>query len=171
MSHLESLREALHGPIQLNSAFPWEDHYGEIRSSFQTGCKSTTLQIINNILFKRQAKGTKHICQPSISLRDCETHKTDDTLFYTYTEEDGFQFFKVRATPNCQEVVCSEIIVELLPSSSYGLYLHWSLVGCFKFVSVLTQKSVMKRSSITGKAMKVKNLILTVPPAVLFEAN
>lgn len=122
--------------------------------------------MMTNTLLHRAIEG--HVCKRSIRLRPDQTEKTDDSLFYTF--EGGYQFWQVKEVQG-NAYKCAKILIEEHPYDYLGLFLPWNQVGCFLFKTVTLETQVFTLDDVVGKAMRVKNWILTVPNESLFEAN
>lgn len=163
-SHLLEMR--YHGPLTFTSAFGFEAFYGELRHSFTPGTQSTLKQCFQKILLKRSL--AYHCCEKTIFYSNSETQMEDNTLIYVY-QDDTHKMYKI-----------IEVREESLLCYRQGKYkyefpetkakkLNWAQVGVYKKGLIGTETEVIMKKNVHGKVLKVDNLLITCPNAVLRE--
>ena len=103
------------------------------------------------------------------------TTKLDDSIFYVYNAEAGkHRFFRCMGTLPDGQVKAKKIgagpVVQIAGSTKIGSR-DWNLVGVYEYAGEdMDQNSlVLPMDTITGKALFVGGLLLTLPDPVLQE--
>ena len=123
-------------------------------------------QILQRQLVSKIVPG--HKCHTQMRLlRDKETSKTADNLFYVFKDAE-YKLYKVigditEENVFAQQLNVSRKVFNRLPDLDFGS------VGVFVDHGLLTIKTVVPLSDISGKLVKIKNLYMTAPRNVLTE--
>ena len=161
-AHLLEIRT--HGPLTETSAFKFESFYGEMRRSFVPGTGSPMKQVLRNILMKRILK--KHQCRNTISVTNYDTSLECNKLIYTYVNKE-YKFYEVSDINNnvffCHQIGKYPVVFPETPE------INWSSVGVFKKGALSNDVTKLRMSDISGKVIKVGNLLLTCPENILNE--
>lgn len=153
-----------HGPLTLTSAFGFESFYGELRHAFTPGTTSPLKQIMEKILLKRSI--SHHCCESSIFFSEKDSPLECNSYIYTYVQND-YHFFKIRSVDN-----------EFLECFKVGKYqkkfpetptLNWDKVGVFEAGGISDEITQIEKKKVSGKLLKVNNLLITCPNNVLRE--
>lgn len=154
-------------PLTETSAFVYESFYAEMKNLFQPGTTATTKQILQNTLMKR--KFEKHFCSKPIkySCMENNTGAENNSLIYTFKEKQ-FKFYNIVKINPDRSFQCTEqgrfpYVCSLTPD------IDWSTVGVFKQGPSNLNENTIKLCEISGKVLKVKDLLLTCPLNVLKE--
>ena len=99
------------------------------------------------------------------------THRTRDNLVYAYRLGE-FTFWELSQDPpdtapttfRAKKVTLKEVPVD-------SVRLRWKEVGVFLHDGLEANEVYLNEKDITGKAIFVKNYILSIPPDSLFEAT
>ena len=163
--HMKEIRSQ--GKLTDTSTFPQESYYGEMRNSYVTGTCSTGKQLLQHAYLKRQLPHSKR--RRSLRFRDKKTSRTDDTLIYIF-ENGAYKFYKIIKIQNDGQYMCHRIGKrQFEPQETAVEKLKWETVGVFKFAAFTNQEITLSRNQISGKAIIVKDLIMTCPTNVLQE--
>ena len=161
-SHILKMR--FHGPLTLTSAFGFENFYGEVRNSFVPGTVSPLKQVMEKTLIKRIL--SPHCCEPQILYTNHETSLECNNLIYTYVN-NMYHFYKITDIegPNaiCVKIETCEIHYPEVPN------LNWDKIGHFNFISFTDEIVNIRLKSISGKVIKIENVLVTCPINLLHE--
>ena len=153
-------------PLTETSAFKYENFYAELRNLFQPGTISPSKQILRNCYMKRLLEN--HNCAKS-NFYDIESKgKEDNSLIYYLDDDKEFCFFKIVEKIDNNNFICQpqgkfKYQCDLLKD------LPWDRVGVFKVGPYSDEKTLIKRSEIHGKVVKVNDFFITCPNNVLEE--
>ena len=153
-------------PLTEKSAFKYENFYSELRNLYQPGTLSTTKQMLSNCYMKRQLE--KHNCQKSIHYDIEKQGKENNSLVYYMDQNNKYQFFKIIKVHNNGNVTCNPQGRQLY-NNDLVKNLKWEQVGVFKLGPFSNEEIILPIKKIEGKAIKVKNLLITCPNNVLRE--
>lgn len=169
--HLDLVRAK--GPLTETSAFTFEALFGLIRRCFKPGTPNPIKQAFEKIYMKDLKS---HCCKRGLSIvsrtKKQKAVRTNDSLFYTFTESVGYRFYQM--VPACHpggvggpgHVHCYKIATMTDDNDTQD----WSRVGVFfNGTREATVESVPK-ADIYGKAIEVGDYIMTVANGVLREA-
>lgn len=162
VGHLLEIRT--HGPLTETSAFKFESFYGEIRRSFVPGTNSPLLQIMKNILLKRNI--TTHYCKNNISVTNYDTSLECNKLIYCYKNKE-YLIYEVNdindSVMSCNKVGQYPVSFDETPD------IPWSTVGVFRKGGVCSENVEINSSEIDGKVINVGKYLITCPTNVLNE--
>lgn len=163
--HLLDIR--YEGPLTLNSAFVFENFYGELRNSFTPGTKSPLKQIMEKVIMKRAL--SQHCCEPSIYYSNYETVLECNNLVYTYRFQQ-YKFFKIIDISDTEEktFTCLEITTEK-PKFVETPSLAFEKIGVVIEKEMLETQIKLKQNEICGKVIRIVPYLLTCPINVLEE--
>ena len=166
VSHLKKIRSQ--GKLTDTSTFPQESYYGEMRNSYVTGTSSTGKQLLQHAYLKRQAPHS-HQCRRPLTFRDKKTSRTDDTLIYVF-KNGVYKFFAIQKIENNGNFLCHRIGKrQYQPRETAAEKLKWDTIGVFKFGAFTQQEVTLTKNEISGKAIIVRDFIMTCPTNVLQE--
>ena len=153
-------------PLTEKSAFKFENFYSELRNLYQPGTNSTTKQMLSNCYMKRQLEN--HNCQKSIFYDIQKQGKENNSLVYYMDENNSYKFFKIIKVNNNGSVTCNPQGKHLY-TNELVKDLKWEKVGVFKLGPFCNDEIILPITKIEGKALQVKNLLITCPNNVLRE--
>ena len=153
----------LHGPLTVTSAFIFEAFYGELRQSFTPGTTDPLKQIFQKILMKRAL--IPHSCAPPIHYSQNDTNLECNSLIYVH-DSKGYNLYEINKITNTGKFLCLK----------YGKYpptfsvdLPWTSVGVFQKGPLTDTQVEICPKNVSGKMIKVSNLLITCPKNVLRE--
>ena len=166
LTHLALIRQK--GPLCKTSAFPFEDMFSFIRNGFFPGSPNPVLQIFQHIFHRRRVG---HTCRRKIAISARGTRRVDDSLFYTFKEneyafyqlqddEEDIDFFVGGGNVKARQILAYEEEDPLVPLNSVGVFISDAIDQDTTDVPV---------SDIAGKAILVGNYIMSVPNGTLRE--
>lgn len=162
-SHLLDIQKNV--PLRENSAFVFESFYGEMRHCFVPKTISPLKQIMQKIFLKRTL--SFHSCEIPIFYSNYNTSLENNSTIYCW-ENDEHNIYVIEEIIDDDNFLCKKV----------GKYqnefidvprLDWSVVGVYRKGGVGPDNVVVKRSSISGKVIEVKNLLITWPNNILRE--
>ena len=162
-SHIEEIRQD--EPLTENSAFIFENFYGEMRRSFTPGVVSPLKQIMQKIYLKRNLQ--KHTCTSLIKYSNYETALESNMYIYTFYQNNYF-LYRIIDTTEEDNVLCVEIEKKKHDFEETPT-LDWGKVGVFQAVPEGTEVVVIEKKDIAGKLIKVLDLFITCPKNILKE--
>lgn len=167
--HLRDIRKK--GPLPSNSTFNTEGYYGLVRKSVRDKPSSNIgKQVIQHTYLTYR---TRHKCQRSMYFDEKDKKKSSDKYFYVYTGSQfkPYRFFTIESIDD-DKLICDEMITERLekedPQSDSFPFAH---VGVYKFIAQLRSPLVMRRQDVSGKAVVVGELVMSIPTDTLFECS
>ena len=175
-SHLLQVRGTQ--PLTFRSAFKFESFYSEMKNLYVPGTTATPKQILKNTYIKRALE--PHRCEKTI-FYDCKKKHVEgkpylpglenNSLVYITNEQNEHQMYQI--------VEFDENNIDLLRCIRQGKFkfqpsltpaLNWSQVGVYKIGPTLSEViHVISKQDISGKVLKVDNLLITCPLNVLLE--
>lgn len=175
-SHLLKMRGTQ--PLTFRSAFKFESFFAEMKNQYVPGTKSTTKQILKNCYMKRIIE--HHTCEKTIYYhpqKKPSPGKTyhpgleNNSLIYITDEDNKHDMYEIIDIDNdnkdlfiCIKQGKFKFSHELTPN------LNWNQVGVYKVGPTLNEEHVLiARHEISGKVLKVDNLLITCPLNVLHE--
>lgn len=164
LSHLIEIR--CNGPLTETSTFPFESFYGEMKNCFVAGTGSPLKQIFKKILLKRSL--AHHCCNIPIHFSDHETSLENDTLIYVW-QNNIHNMYVIKEICNTT-LICNKIDKERHDFDDIPtIRLDWHKVGVYKKVGVVEENVEIEKENVTGKVIKVGELLMTCPNNVLRE--
>ena len=160
-------------PLTFRSAFKFETFFSEMRKLFQPGTRFPIKQILQNCYVKRllenhNCKKTTFFSPLKQSKEGVHPGKENNSLIYTFTENNIVKMYSIAEKLNENEFLCNEqgrfdIKIPLVPEY------NWSSVGVFKEGPKSEDLHKIERKNISGKVIKVQNYLITCPLNVLHE--
>lgn len=151
------------GPINEHSAFIFECMFASLKKAYVSGTTNVGKQCLENMLLSKKYRF--HSCVRNLLFRDKSTSKTNDTLVYVF-QNNQYTFFKIDCKRN-NDLICKKISTTNLPQTRDGY--QWGSVGVFQFLFIGSEETILNCDDISGKAICVKDWILSVPSATLRE--
>lgn len=162
-THLLEMRAL--GPLTENSAFIFENFYGEMRRAFTPGTNSTLKQIMQKTYLKRSF--SYHKCEKSIFYSAKDTALERNSLVYIF---DGEQYlmYQIIEIENNNTFICN-VQGRLEIEFNEATELNWSKVGVFREGATGNEEVRIEKHQVHGKVLKVCSLLITCPINVLNE--
>lgn len=164
-SHITEIRA--HGPLTETSAFVFESFYGEMKKCFVPGTNSPLKQILQKVLLKRSL--SNHCCEIPIYFSNRETSLENDTLIYVW-ENNRHNMYLIKEVFH-DELLCTKINKEVVEFDECPM-LEWKTVGVYKKTeddNASNDDVIIEKKKVSGKVIKVLNLLITCPNNVLRE--
>lgn len=169
--HLHYIREKW-GPLWVSSAFLFESMFAQMTRAFKVGTWNVMAQLFENMYSRLLAS---HACRKTIYIGPNLTQDTanDDSLFYTWNEEDGYEFYTALTVFHWQSgVQAYKISVDEVPETRGDQY-PWHKVGLFQYgvVHNADQSVHVPAAKVKGKAIQVDNYIMSIANGLLRESG
>lgn len=175
-SHLLLIRG--NQPLTFKSAFKFESFFAEMKQMYVPGTISTTKQVLQNCYMKRSLE--HHKCEKTI-FYDCKKKPVEGKPFlpglennymiYVTDENNFHHFYQIidRDPDNSDLFIC--IKQGKFPFKTPLITnLDWGQVGVYKLGPTSEEEHcLIAQHEISGKVMKVDNLLITFPLNVLRE--
>lgn len=165
VTHLHLLREK--GPLWHTSAFYGECMFSKLQRVARPESRNPIRVQLDSVYSCWRAG---HACQKSLTVApEGKNVKFDDSLFYTFAK-GTYTFYKVMAGREDCVLAHKVIVGEFVDRQRYGNF-SWKRVGVFTFVRVKDEEDavLIKKVDISGKAILVVDLIMTVANGLLRE--
>ena len=165
-SHLLQMRGD--NPLTFRSAFKFETFFSEMRHLFQPGTPSTAKQILQNCYVKRLLE--YHHCKKTTfySPKKNNQGKEDNSLIYLLNDNNKIIMYSIVEKINDNQFLCNEQGIFNYKTALAQDY-NWSSVGVFRKGPISEELKMIEAKTISGKVMKVQNLLITCPLNVLHE--
>lgn len=162
VSHLLEMRAL--GPLTETSAFRFESFYAELRNAFQPGTVSVVKQMFQTVLLKRIL--SNHVCSETIYFSEKDTAMESNSLIYVY-ENCTHVIYKIKSKEK-DLLLCNQLGNHpiSLPNTTM---LDWATVGVYRKGGLSSIDVVINKNKVSGKVIKVENLLITCPLNILRE--
>ena len=160
-THLSEMR--IDGPLTETSAFDYENFYAELRRSFAPGTPNPLKQIFQTVLLKRVLRA--HSCNPPVYFSPKDTPLESNSIIYVF-QDSKHEFYKIKEVLDSGNFMCVKIgkypvsFNDSLPGNSVGVYGKGPITS---------KQTLIPRKKCSGKAIIVKNLLITCPSNILEE--
>lgn len=176
-SHLLLIRGSQ--PLTFRSAFKFESFFSEMKDMYAPGTVSTIKQILQNCYMKRAMEN--HKCEKTIFFDKKKVPVEgkpflpgleNNYLIYITDEDNQHHFYQIVETNEDEDKDLFTCVKQgkFKFTNHYTPNLNWSQVGVYKVGPTLNEEHIyIRRQEISGKALKVDNLLITCPLNVLHE--
>ena len=164
-SHLLKIRGSR--PLTFKSAFKFESYFAEMKQLFHAGTVSPLKQIIQNCFVKRILE--THHCEKTLFFAPPkENAKENNYLVYIFDENEKICMYSINKILDDDNLQCHTQGKYQFQSNLTPEY-DWSTVGVFRAGPISEDNVIIKKKAISGKVLKVSNLLITCPINVLLE--
>ena len=163
-AHAEKFR--CNGPATSTSCFAHERLFEKFRRLAVKGTLSIGKQILKGAC--KAAVQCDHVCSAAIKIlpKAKDTPQSCSSVFYTYQEPIGYQFYECQELDQDGNYRARRIQVADF-KNRYGI--EFGIVGVFKSAGVETAQELITKSTVKGFAIRCENLVVTVPHNTITE--
>lgn len=164
MLHLHIIRRKF-GPFWKFSAFAFESMYSQLVRAFTCGSPNTLAQAFENIYLRLLAS---HACRKRVYIGPNTTDTRDDSLFYTWSAEEGYKFYKALTEYDELTGIEAYRISHLGHEDTYD----WEAVGMGEWGPICDDKVIkVPAKEVKGKAIHVGRYVLSIGNGLLRESG
>ena len=153
------------GNASVTSCFLFEGFFSKFSNWFEPGTLSAGKQIMTKALESLLLDSSEHRHRRPLIFNDKETETTQNNIFYTWSENTGYHFYKCKHLLYNGDMLCHA----LQHGKGVAGRVDFSRVGAFKRLGFSEELVRIRKCFIRGHAIEALDWIITVPSNCIIE--